>query len=97
MSLVLIATWVAKPGREADIERILAAMTPLSRAEPGCEAYHAHRSADDPRTFLLYERYADEAAAEAHRTSEHFKAHVEGEALDLLERRERAFYAPLGD
>jgi autoinducer 2-degrading protein len=97
MSLVLIATWVAKPGREADIERILAAMTPLSRAEPGCEAYHAHRSADDPRSFLLYERYADEAAAEAHRTSEHFKAHVEGEALDLLERRERAFYAPLDD
>ena len=97
MSVVLIATWVAKPGRQADIERIIAAMTPPSRAEPGYEAYEAHRSTEDPRVFLLYERYADEAAAEAHRTSEHFKAHVEGEALDLLERRERAFYAPLGD
>jgi (4S)-4-hydroxy-5-phosphonooxypentane-2,3-dione isomerase len=97
MSIVLIATWVAKPGREADIERIIAAMTPPSRAEPGCEAYQAHRSTEDPRTFLLYERYADEAAAEAHRASDHFKAHVEGEAFDLLERRERAFYAPLGD
>jgi quinol monooxygenase YgiN len=97
MSVVLIATWVAKAGHEDDIARIIATMTPLSRAEPGCEAYQAHRSTDDPRTFLLYERYADEAAADAHRGSDHFKAHVEGEALDLLERRERAFYAPLGD
>jgi (4S)-4-hydroxy-5-phosphonooxypentane-2,3-dione isomerase len=97
MSIVLIATWVAEPGHEDDIARIIATMTPLSPAEPGCEAYQAHRSVDDPRTFLLYERYADEAAAEAHRTSEHFKTHVEGEALDMLERRDRAFYAPLGD
>jgi quinol monooxygenase YgiN len=97
MSIVLIATWIAKPGHEDDIARIIATMTPLSRAEPGCESYQAHRSTEDPRTFLLYERYADEAAAEAHRASEHFKAHVEGEALDLLERRERALYAPLGD
>ena len=97
MSVVLIATWVAKPGHEADIERIIAAMTPPSRAESGCEAYQPHRSTEDPRVFLLYERYADEAAAEAHRTSEHFRTHVEGQALDLLERRERAFYTPLGD
>jgi (4S)-4-hydroxy-5-phosphonooxypentane-2,3-dione isomerase len=96
MSLVLIATWVAKPGHEADVERIIDTMTPPSRAEPGCEAYQAHRSTEDPRTFLLYERYADEAAAEAHRASAHFRRHVEGEALALLERRERAFYEPLG-
>ena len=31
------------------------------------------RSRDEPRTFVLYERYDDEAAFQAHRESEHFK------------------------
>jgi hypothetical protein len=39
-----------------------------------------------------------EAAADAHRTSSaQVRAPVEGEARDLLARRERAFDAPLGD
>jgi quinol monooxygenase YgiN len=55
------------------------------RAEVGkCLAYRVHRSTKDPGLFLFYEQYVDEAAFEAHRTSEHlaaFRARREKEGL----------------
>lgn len=53
--VVLMATWRAKPGNEQRCAEILDLMTPLTRAEPGCLLYQAHRSPDDSRlvrTFL---------------------------------------------
>ena len=46
----------------------------------------------DPRAFLIFEIYDDEAALEAHASSDHFREIAAGEAFDLLESRERAFY-----
>jgi quinol monooxygenase YgiN len=94
--VVLTATWRAKPGNEQRCAEILELMTPLTRAEPGCLFYQAHRSADDPRVFVLYEQYVDDAALLAHSQSEHFKAHVLGEAVPLLESRFRTFLEPVG-
>ena len=95
MSFVLAVTWVARSGQEAAVERILRKMVSLTRAEPGCVRYDAHRSPDDPRRFFLYEEYVDEAAFNAHQESEHFKHYVLGEAIPRLESRERVFYEPL--
>ncbi len=94
--IVLTATWRAKPGNEQRCAEILELMTPLTRAEPGCLFYQAHRSADDPRTFELYEQYVDQAALEAHSASDYFKQYVLGEAVPLLELRSRAFLEPIG-
>jgi quinol monooxygenase YgiN len=92
MAYVVAALWRAKEGQEQTIERIIRIMTPLSRQEPGCLFYQAHRSPDDPRLFFLYEQYVDRAGYEAHMASPHFERYVKGEAIPNLESRERAFY-----
>lgn len=90
--LVVTAKWVAKPGEEVHIVEILATLTPLTRAEPGCRMYLAHRALEDPRTFFLYEQYDDAAAFAAHAASDHFQRHVLGDAVARLEARERSLY-----
>ena len=69
---------------------------PPSRAEPGNRFYQAHRVAENPRLFFLYEQYEDEAGYEAHMASEHFTRLVKEEAIpEILEAREREFYETL--
>lgn len=92
MPYVVAATYRCKEGEEEVVREILEAMAPLSRQEPGCLFYQAHRSPDDPRVFFLYEQYVDESGYEAHMATEHFERHIKGEAIPRLESRERAFY-----
>lgn len=95
MSYVLIAQWTARAGCEKRVAAVLAATTGPSNAEPGCRRWQPHRSIEDPRSFLIYEEYEDEAAFDAHCVSDHFTELVLGQAVPLLEDRSRAFYAPL--
>ena len=97
MPYALTAKWTARAGEE---ERVLAAieqLVPATLAESGCLVYRASRSIEDPRVFLLYEEYVDEDAYAAHGASEHFQRLAAGEAIPLLEGRERAFYRTLDD
>jgi quinol monooxygenase YgiN len=89
------ALWLAKEGEEETVAEILATNAALSAQEPGCRMFIAHRSVDDPRTFLLYEQYDDEAAFKAHTETEHFRELVLGNAVPRLEARERAFYTTM--
>lgn len=97
MAYVVSALWTARDGEEERIARIVAEMTPPSRAEPGNLFYQGHRSPEDPRLFYLYEQYVDEAGYQAHQGSEHFQRLVVGEAIPNLEARERAFYDTMVD
>ena len=98
MAYVVVARWRANAGSEERVVAVLEELTAASRAEPGCLGYTPHRSSEAPRDFLIFERYADEAAFEAHSESEHFRRLVLEEAVpDLLESRDRAFYTPLVD
>ena len=95
MAYVVAAIWRAKEGQADTILRIMEKMTPLSRQEPGCLFYQAHRSPTDSNLFFLYEQYVDEAGYEAHMATPHFEQYVKGEAIPNLESRERAFYETL--
>ncbi len=95
MAYVVTAIWRAKEGQADTILRVIEKMTPLSRQEPGCLFYQAHRSPTDPNLFFLYEQYRDAAGYEAHMASPHFEQYVRGEAIPNLESRERAFYETL--
>ncbi|MBA2557333.1 MAG: antibiotic biosynthesis monooxygenase [Chloroflexi bacterium] len=95
MAYVLAATWRAREGEEEKVRQIIETMLPLSRAEPGCRTFIAHRSVEDPRVFFLYEQYDDEAAVKAHTETEHFRKHVLGDAVPRLESRERAFFVTI--
>lgn len=95
MAYVVAALWRAREGEEEKIRELIDIMTPLSRDEPACRFYQAHRSADDPRLFFLYEQYDDEQGYEAHMATEHFEEYVRGEAIPRLESRERSFYVTI--
>lgn len=95
MAVVLVARWVAKEGEEARVRELLEELASASRAEPGCVTYQPCSDRDDPRRFLIFEAYQDEAALGAHSESEHFRRLVLAEAVPLLESRERSFYVTL--
>ena len=95
MGYVLIARWTAAPGNEERVERALLALAAATRTEPGCRSYRPARSVDDPRVFVIYEEYDDEAALETHSASDHFRRHALEEGIPLLESRERTFYRTL--
>ena len=90
--IVLLVTYVAKEGRESELEARLREMTGYTRQEPGCLAYVAHRSLKEPRKFVLYEQYTDESALGAHRTSAYFKRIVQHEYNEILESRSPEFF-----
>ena len=92
MGVVLIASWVANEGEEERVLGLLQELAPVSREEPGCLLYQPCRARDEPRRFLIFEVYADQAALEAHGESEHFRRLVLDQALPLLESRERSYY-----
>jgi quinol monooxygenase YgiN len=91
---VVVAKWVAREGEEAAIEQILRENAAESRREPGCRTFAVSRSTEEPRTYVLYEEYADEDAFQAHRTSPHFKRYVLDDAVanNRLEGRSATFY-----
>lgn len=92
MAYVVLARWIAKPGEEAAVAAAIDALIDPSRAEPGTLVYQPHRDPADPRVFMLYEQYVDEAAYRAHGESEHFRRHAVEDAIPRLQARERAFY-----
>jgi quinol monooxygenase YgiN len=75
--LTLTARLTVKAGQEREFERIMSIAVPKVREEPGNHAYILHRSTQDPRVFMLYEEYDDQAALEAHR------AHLYEMGIDL--------------
>ena len=95
MTVVLAVSWVAREGESDAVAELLRRLAPLSRAEPGCLQYDAHRDPDDPDRFFLFERYVDQAALEAHAASPHFRELVLEEALPRLASRQRTTLIPL--
>ena len=69
----IIAKLTIKPGTNADIEATMKALQAKVHAdESGNKLYALHKT-DDPNVYVMLERYADEAALEAHRAAPHFK------------------------
>ena len=72
--LGVVATVKVKPGMEAQFEAVAKELVAKVNAnEPGCRLYALHR-AEAPQTYVFMERYTDQAAVEAHRATDYFKA-----------------------
>jgi autoinducer 2-degrading protein len=89
---VVLARLLARSGEEATIIEAMREIVPASRAEPGCLVYVAHQDESDPRRFMFYEQYVDEAAYQAHVESEHYRRLVPGKIAPAVEERERSIY-----
>ena len=74
MPVKVVAFVTVKP--DADEAFIAAAQTCVvaSRGEPGVLHYDLWREVEGERRFVFSELYADDAAVQAHMTSDHFKA-----------------------
>ena len=94
--VVLVVTWMAKVGREAEMATVFSKLTEEARKEPGCVMFLAHRHKTEPRRFLVYEQYKDDAALEAHRATPHFLQYAKKELPKLGDRVEGNLYEPLG-
>jgi quinol monooxygenase YgiN len=93
--LLVVAQWEAKEGQADKVADILSRFLPEAQREPGAHLFLISRSKENPGQFLFYELFQDEAAFKAHQESAHFKTYIQGQALSLLARRERAQYALL--
>ncbi|EQB16495.1 putative quinol monooxygenase [Novosphingobium lindaniclasticum] len=62
----LVARLVPRPGKADELAEAITDLLPQVRAEPGCIAYIAHESRDDPGVIVMIEAWANQAALDAH-------------------------------
>ena len=63
----VIATLTVRDDKVEEARKLFAQLArEVRESEPGTLAYIAHQRADQPATFVFYEKYADQAAFEAH-------------------------------
>jgi len=90
--IVLKVDMLVKPGAEEKCKEYIRILQQNSRKEPGCLMYVGHQSIEDPRRFMFYEQYRDQAALEAHRNTPYFKQYVTGGLDSIMEKRGRELY-----
>ena len=73
-NITVVATFQARPGREAELKRALIGLVTPTRKEAGCLNYDLHVLTDDPAKFLFHENWTSKAHLDAHLHSEHIKA-----------------------
>jgi quinol monooxygenase YgiN len=74
MSVKVVAFVSVKPGQEDSFAAAARDCVAASRAEPGVLRYDLWREAEGERRFVFDELYVDDAAVQAHMSSDHFKA-----------------------
>ena len=85
--VIVVARYVVNEGHEDSVVSLLRSNAEASRQEPDCLEFSVYRDVEDPGRILLYERYTDEDAFQAHRHTTHFRNLVEGQVVPLLEER----------
>ncbi len=93
--LVLVVTWEADQGKESEVISTFAKLAEGSRKEAGCRMYVVHRHVEEPRKFLVYEQYDNEAALQGHRDSAHFQQYALKELPALGKRIDADLYNEL--
>jgi quinol monooxygenase YgiN len=71
--IVLSVVIEAVSGHEQELGSLLSGLVLPTRAEAGCLSYELNASQDKPGVFLFYEKFADQAALDAHVNSPHFQ------------------------
>jgi len=70
-SVAVIARFAPRPGSREALRALLKTMVTPTRSEDGCRTYDLYESADGG-DFVLFERYRNRRALEAHRASPHY-------------------------
>lgn len=68
----VVASFLAKPGKEKALRAKLLAMVAPTRAEKGCVSYDVHVDQANPAQFYFIENWKDEGTLAAHLKTPHF-------------------------
>ena len=72
--LVNAVTYTFPEARADEVERLLRELGDASRREAGCAGFDVCRGDGDSRgSFVLFEKWRDQAALDAHYDTEHFQ------------------------
>lgn len=75
MTIGVIATLKVQDGKGAEFEGVFQGLAAQVRAgEAGNMLYRLCKSRTDANTYVVMEMYVDDAALDAHRASDHFRA-----------------------
>jgi quinol monooxygenase YgiN len=66
MAIRLVITITAAPGKGSDLAQVLKTRCAEVVKEPGCQQFEAFQSVVNPDRLTLLERWADQAALDAH-------------------------------
>jgi quinol monooxygenase YgiN len=93
--IVVVGSFKAQPGKEAEAAEAFQALVGPTHAEDGCILYSLHRGADDPARLAFVERWASREALDAHLESPHVSA-VLGRVEELFgDSADIVVYEPL--
>ncbi len=70
--LCMAVFYTVGEGQEDAAADLLRQAQAASLTEPGCVNYQVSQDVDNPRRFLLYEVYDDQAALDAHKETPHY-------------------------
>lgn len=75
MTIGIVATLKVKAGKESEFEGVFTELQGhVAKSEPGCLMYEVFKSRSQPSTYIVMEKYKDQAALDAHRTTPHMAA-----------------------
>jgi quinol monooxygenase YgiN len=72
--ITVVATFHARPGKEAELRAGLIGLIATTRKEAGCLNYDLHVSPSDPAQFLFHETWTSKALLDAHLAAPHVQA-----------------------
>ncbi len=78
----VIARFVAKAGKEAELRQLLQGLVAPTHAEAGCEIYDLYES-DIPGRFYFYELWTTKESLDAHLSAPHLE-HLKSVIGDLV-------------
>jgi quinol monooxygenase YgiN len=73
-TVTVVATFQAKPGKEAELKKALIGLVAPTRKEAGCINYDLHALPEDPAKFLFHENWTTKAHLDTHLQSAHIQA-----------------------
>ena len=73
-NITVVATFQARPGKEAELKNALIGLVAPTRKEAGCLNYDLHMLPEDPAKFLFHENWTSKAHLDAHLQSAHILA-----------------------
>jgi quinol monooxygenase YgiN len=92
--VVVVGSFTAREGREAEAAEAWRALVAPTHAEEGCVLYALHQGADDPRRLAFIERWSSREALDAHLESSHVQAGL-AQLEELFEGGEIVVYDAL--